>query len=561
MNKPLVYYSLALLIGSMYSLMKKSSLLLGIVIAAFFLLVVFSTTKINFFIITLLFFLMGVLNFNLYFSFTPCKNNEIRVLEIKENYLIGKCKNRYLVLKGEVDFVKCGEKISVNGKYKREPIYEKGIVGTLFIKNYSIKDRDFIYNTYRFKEKLKKEFLKNLNKERTSIIMSLCFGDDSMLSKEDKNNLKKLGVIHAICVSGFHLSIIYKTCEGIGGIPLGIGMAFVYTIFTGFKSSTLRAFIMIVILKLSKILYKNYDRISSLALAFLMLLLACPHYFMNIGFVLSFLSTLGIIIYSKKIGMKLYMLPNNIGSSLSLTLSAQVFTLPYLCFTIGDIGVGFLLGNIVLIPLYSLVVIIGNISLIFVKIPIVFASICKLLNLICIIIEGAIYILLRITPNMIQTGIKEGLCFIMIYISFVMIRKGHNKFKYFPLYCVVSLYISYYTLFPEIYFIKKQGITSTFLKHKYNCVMVCNYDMNKSKEVLKLKEKFKPNKVITNIENGANVKLSNKYYISFYKDKIFIKNKESKNLLSYDIMDRNLENCLLYKILFDKVLFEGDIKF
>lgn len=57
---------------------------------------------------------------------------------------------------------------------------------------------------------------------------------------------------------------------------------------------------MIIILKLSKKVFRKYDSLSSISLAAIIILLNKPYYILDIGFMLSFLSTLGILLYNKK---------------------------------------------------------------------------------------------------------------------------------------------------------------------------------------------------------------------------------------------------------------------
>ena len=97
------------------------------------------------------------------------------------------------------------------------------------------------------------------------------------------------------------MSIVYKALEIIIGYKIALLFSFAYMIFTGGQASTIRAFIMIFILKISSKVYKKYDSLSSISLAAIILLLFRPFYILDIGFMLSFLCVLGIILYNKKI--------------------------------------------------------------------------------------------------------------------------------------------------------------------------------------------------------------------------------------------------------------------
>ncbi|KAJ53843.1 competence protein ComEC [Clostridium tetanomorphum] len=555
-NKPLVFYALSFFIGSLSSLIFRNSLIIGAVVAASFLYVIYFTNTKMFTLINATFVLCGIISFNMYFYFLPSNCEKIRVVEVKRYCTIGKLKGRNILLKGNTKNLKEGRKIKAKGKFQKNIIYDKGIIGNYFIDEYENCNEDFIYNCYCLKERIKYEFSKRLDDNKKALVMSLCFGDTSLLTIEEKNKFQKLGVIHAVSVSGFHLSIVYKILEILGGVKLGIILSFLYVVFTGLRYSTLRAFIMIVILKFSKIVYKNYDSISAISLAFLLILFIKPYSFMEIGFMLSFLSTLGIILYYNKIRKKLYYLPSKINDSLSITLSAQIFTLPYIAFTLEDFSLGFIIGNLFLLPLYSVVIIVGNFALLAINFKFLFSVINILLYNLTIGIEGANYILLKICPPMINLGGKEGICLIIIYFSYVMIKYGKKQFKYLPVMAVTTLFISYYTIFPEIYIINDEKMSSAIIKYNINCLMICNYDLEKGKDVIKLKEKYNVNKIITNKEDSIVITTNNSVVKIIDDDRkinsIAVKNIKGKYIY-YDIIDRSQNKEILYKIIFGKV--------
>ncbi|HCQ89304.1 MAG TPA: competence protein ComEC, partial [Clostridium sp.] len=71
-------------------------------------------------------------------------------------------------------------------------------------------------------------------------------------------------------------------------------ITFIYVIITGMNASTVRAFIMISILVMSRIIKRNYDTLSRISFAAIILLLIKPYYILDMGFMLSFLSVIGI---------------------------------------------------------------------------------------------------------------------------------------------------------------------------------------------------------------------------------------------------------------------------
>ncbi len=129
--------------------------------------------------------------------------------------------------------------------------------------------------------------------------------------------------------------------------------------FTGFKVSGIRAFSMVFIKEMSHRVHKNYDGINALCVAGSFILFIRPYEILSLGFIYSFLSTLGILLFNRKIKDYLYRLPKFLCESISLILSAQVFIIPLNLIINKKLELGFMFSNILLVSFYSLLVILG----------------------------------------------------------------------------------------------------------------------------------------------------------------------------------------------------------
>lgn len=254
MNKPLVYYSVALFMGCFCSVIYINQPIIGAVLAASFLVIMLITESKKFYIFIFSFFMLGALSFYLYFKkdITEDKIIKIRIIQKSKFYAVGDYEGRKINLSGNVFSLIEGEIAEVNGSFTKENNYEKGSIGNLKITDIQSEKEDFICNIYAYKRKLYNKFVAYLDEEKAGIVMSLCFGDTKYLSEDKKNDLKKLGVVHAISVSGMHMAVIYKILESILGIWSALFISLLYVIFTGSAAATVRSFIMIAILKFSK---------------------------------------------------------------------------------------------------------------------------------------------------------------------------------------------------------------------------------------------------------------------------------------------------------------------
>lgn len=551
MKRPLVFYSISLALGSLSALVFLDNIFVAAIIAASFFIIMFYTLKIKFCILNILFFIFGVLSFNVYFDVQLKNTVQVRVVEKKNYYFIGDYRGRKIILKNKLDKLKEGENIRVYGNFKRELNVQKGIIGTYYIKRYEIEKKDFIYCIYEFKRNIYEQFKKVLGEERSALVMALCYGETSYISQDEMQKFQKLGVIHAVSVSGFHMAIIYQVLEGILGLKIAVIVSALYVFFTGMAAATMRSFIMILLFKLSKVFFKEYDSMSSLSFSALILMSIKPYYIVDLGFNLSFLATLGIILYNRKIYRKLFMFPQKVASSMSLTFSSQIFTLPYIAFTIQNFSWGFMLGNFFLLPLFSIIVVLGNAALCICFIDPLFKLLCRVMKFIFTAIDGANFIILKLCPEIVYLKYIDGLVFIAVFVSFLMYKKGYKKLKYVPIICFILIFLGAYTPFTDITFINNDSGKAAIIRQGMDKVMICNYDDFHSRWITNVKEQQYIGKVITNPIKNFTYRINNNSYMKINNDmnsKLHVRNKEFQILFgSGDKSDTqvfNSNNCI-----------------
>ncbi|WP_461612846.1 ComEC/Rec2 family competence protein [Clostridium sp. Marseille-QA1073] len=232
--------------------------------------------------------------------------------------------------------------------------------------------------------------------------------------------------VYIISVSGFHIAAIYGALQKIFGYKIAVIITFIYVIITGMNASTVRAFIMISILIMSRVIKRNYDTLSSISFAAIILLLIKPYYILDMGFMLSFLSVIGITTTYGHIRDKLKTLPNVIKNSISMTLSALIFTLPYLALNTNTIGFNGIISNLILIPFYSILIILGNISLLLLNTKFVFKLINYVLTSLLFIINTAEGIFLKNMLDVAKITYIQALVVITLYYSYILYKKEYK---------------------------------------------------------------------------------------------------------------------------------------
>jgi len=231
---------------------------------------------------------------------------------------------------------------------------------------------NFIYaKILNFKNKLRESIYQNLSPPQSSILGAVILGDKRKISEDLKQKLNISGVRHITAISGMHIMILSGILMYLG-IALGLyrGQAFyfaitlllLFIIMAGAPASAIRAGIMgglfLLAQKVGRL--KSASRVivfaAAVMLAFNPLLLK-----LDVGFQLSFLAVMGIIYlmpifqyyFLKRFPIKF------LGGLLSMTLAAQVFTLPILIYNFGYMSLIAPITNILIVPFLPFIMISG----------------------------------------------------------------------------------------------------------------------------------------------------------------------------------------------------------
>ena len=196
------------------------------------------------------------------------------------------------------------------------------------------------------------------------IIKSVIIGDKSTLDKDIKTSFSSSGIAHLLAISGLHISIIilcinfilkkFKLKEKYNFLILFILLAF-YCYICNFSPSVVRASLMSLIFIFSNVVGRKYDKLTSLALCAILILLFKPLYIFDAGFLLSFGCVFCIFVISPTICSLLEKtkLNKKICSNLSVVLSVQLGLIPLSAMFYSSINLLSLLCNIICVPLFE----------------------------------------------------------------------------------------------------------------------------------------------------------------------------------------------------------------
>lgn len=518
MIKPVVYYCVSIIIGCITALLFLNNYYIGAALcaASFLLCILHTVSDYKFFVIIFLFHMLGFAVYTSYFNYTGFvdENISIRIKEQTEYQLTGEYLGKLLVLKGNTKELEIGQLIYARGSFIKDSRFDTGTIGIYYIKNVKIEDQNFLHKMFEFRSYVYNKLQAKLGSENSAIVAAASFGDTAHIKKEDTDKFNRLGILHVVSVSGFHLAIIYKFAELLGGIYTAIPLALLYTLFTGSQAATLRSFIMVLVMKLSGKVYKNYDPYSSLALSAIVLILYKPYNITDIGFILSYLSMLGIFITYSKIKSKLIFLPEKINEAVSMALSAQFLSAPFIIAIMNQFSFGFLPGNVFLLPLYSVLVIVGNIALVLVKFDFLFNICTYILNIALTAIEGGSVLLLKICPPIAYMKYNYVIYIALIYMSYLLYKKVKKVYIYIPIIILPLVFFESYRFFPEIQYTNGSGYSCVVVRYKFDRFMIVADDNKAAINNKKWMEENGINKVYIYNEYNNIVNINNLLRIS-----------------------------------------------
>ena len=247
-------------------------------------------------------------------------------------------------------------------------MHHKGILyeGTLESGEYAIIGHENSFNYYADKARqhiVKLIRLSGMDSGVASIAIVFCTGDRRYLPESDKEAFSQAGLAHIIAVSGLHIGVIIailslllcplnkKRFNRIKAI-LTLSCIWAYVVFTGSPSSAIRAAIMVSFIYSSKIFLHKHSSINALCAAAFFILLFSPNAIYEVGFQLSFLAVIGIILWSNVIFPR-FKNPviKFITASLSVSIAAQLATASLIIHYFNYFPTGFFIANLAIIPI------------------------------------------------------------------------------------------------------------------------------------------------------------------------------------------------------------------
>ena len=273
----------------------------------------------------------------------------------------------------------------------RHYLVARGASAALYPRSYRVVPRSRCTSLREWAEDLRITLVRtfeqlDLSPEEADLIRTISLGMRDGASGVDAS-FRHAGAAHLLSVSGFHLVVVVglfaflipPTRHRRGRIARGlflIMMAWLFALLTGLSAPTVRAATMYTLYGVGVLLLLPQDKLNTLALSAILLLLYHPGYVFDVGFQLSYAALLSILLYEPLFALYAQRLSHPLARyiylSLSVCLSAQILTLPLVLYHFGSSSTLFLWSNLplmllatLLIPLALLYAILASLGVVF----------------------------------------------------------------------------------------------------------------------------------------------------------------------------------------------------
>ena len=226
-----------------------------------------------------------------------------------------------------------------------------------------------------------------LNGDKLATVGALTLGYKDDIDPEIRRHFQASGAAHVLAVSGLHTGIIYGVLLWL--LTLGgryrplyedhwgwwiisifvVGAMWFYAWLTGMTPSVVRAVIMVTIIEIARMAYRQSVSLNTIAAAAVLILLTRPTDLWSVSFQLSFAATAAIVILVPTCHSILTKTARRskilswILALLLVSLAAQIGTLPITLYNFGQLSTYFLLTNLIVLPIATVLVPCGLITI------------------------------------------------------------------------------------------------------------------------------------------------------------------------------------------------------
>lgn len=210
---------------------------------------------------------------------------------------------------------------------------------------------------FKAREQVVNFYKKLLPEPHASLLAGVVLGTKSSLDKNFFERLRKTGTLHIVVASGTNISIfagsfletlaVYVSRRR--AVVITIALAWMYVLIVGFQPPIVRAAVMASIALAATAFGREANSLRALALTGALLLLVKPDWLFDIGFRLSVLATVGVVVVGPWFARRLSRVPQILRQDLATSFGAQLAVSPLIYFSFGQVSLSGPLVNVLVL--------------------------------------------------------------------------------------------------------------------------------------------------------------------------------------------------------------------
>ncbi len=212
---------------------------------------------------------------------------------------------------------------------------------------------------------IKQDFMNRLDavlvEPAGSLADGLLLGVDKGLGDQLEEDFRRSGIIHIVVLSGYNVMLVVVFVMFILSffmrsrwkLVFGLAAILAFVLLVGMSATVVRAGVMASLLLIAQTLHRTYDVMRALLFAGFVMVFINPYILLyDIGFQLSFMATVGIIL-----ALPFFSHPEqpetlgfNVRSYVVATIATQLAVLPLLVYHIGEVSLVAVIVNVLVLP-------------------------------------------------------------------------------------------------------------------------------------------------------------------------------------------------------------------
>ncbi|WP_276132682.1 ComEC/Rec2 family competence protein [Polluticoccus soli] len=217
------------------------------------------------------------------------------------------------------------------------------------------------------------------DKQTLGLIQAMLIGDEANLDSELRQAYSETGIIHVIVISGSHIAFFFFIITFCLGwirskkyrwikYALALPLIWAYVLISGAPPSAVRAAIMFSILGVGFIFQKQPNSLNQLFAAAFVLLCVQPMWLYSVGFQLSFIAVLSLIVFYKPIynlWQPSHAITRGLWGTIVASIAAEILVAPLVVYYFHLFPLMFIIANVAAFLFMGIVLVAGMLIIAF----------------------------------------------------------------------------------------------------------------------------------------------------------------------------------------------------